>query len=83
MAKIKGAIVVNIEQCKGCGVCVEACPTKVIALSNEVNSKGYTYSFMQQPDACTGCTSCAQVCPDTVITVYRMKTDKTCSTPPS
>ncbi|GHT10243.1 ferredoxin [Bacteroidia bacterium] len=73
MAKIKGAIVVDTEQCKGCGLCAEACPAKVIALSHEVNGKGYTYAFMQNPDACIGCTSCALVCPDTVITVYKIK----------
>ncbi|MGL4909396.1 MAG: 4Fe-4S dicluster domain-containing protein [Bacteroidales bacterium] len=75
MAKIKGAIVVNTEKCKGCSVCVVNCPTKVIALSPEVNSKGYHYAFMQSPDACTGCTSCALVCPDSVISVYKIKVD--------
>ncbi|NOX84780.1 MAG: ferredoxin family protein [Chlorobi bacterium] len=73
MAKIKGAIVVDIEKCKGCSVCIPACPTDVIALAKEVNGKGYHYAFMAVPDACTGCTNCAVVCPDGVITVYRVK----------
>ncbi len=30
MAKFRGAIVVDIERCKGCGVCITACPCKVI-----------------------------------------------------
>ena len=38
MAKIKGAIVVDIERCKGCGLCVEACPSEVLFLSNKVNT---------------------------------------------
>jgi 2-oxoglutarate ferredoxin oxidoreductase subunit delta len=75
MAKFKGAITVNTEQCKGCGVCVGACPDEVIALSHEVNSKGYTFAYMRQPAACTGCVSCAQVCPDSVITVYKVKVE--------
>ena len=74
MAKIRGAIVVDIERCKGCEVCIEACPTDVIALAHQVNSKGYRYAYMQYPEACTGCTNCAIVCPDGVISVYRMKT---------
>ena len=41
MAKIKGTIVVDKERCKGCGVCASACPCDVLALSAEVNSKGY------------------------------------------
>ncbi|MDA3779101.1 MAG: 4Fe-4S binding protein [Bacteroidales bacterium] len=73
MAKIKGAIVVDIEKCKGCGVCMTACPSEVIQLAEEVNAKGYHYAYMANPDACTGCANCALVCPDSVITVYRKK----------
>ncbi|MDR1021965.1 MAG: 4Fe-4S binding protein [Prevotellaceae bacterium] len=73
MAKIRGAIVVDTEKCKGCEVCVVSCPFGVIALAQEVNGKGYRYAYMHQPDACTGCISCALVCPDSVITVYKVK----------
>lgn len=73
MAKIIGAIVVDIERCKGCGLCTEACPSEVLSLSNKVNVKGYYYSYMANPDACTGCSNCAIICPDGVITVYRKK----------
>ncbi|MCD6112595.1 MAG: 4Fe-4S binding protein [Bacteroidales bacterium] len=73
MAKIKGAVKVDIEKCKGCGLCVEACPTKTLDLSKEVNSKGYNYAYMADPDSCIGCANCALVCPDSVITVYKTK----------
>jgi len=73
MAKVKGAIKVDVEKCKGCGLCVVVCPSKVIALAKEVNGKGYNYAYMENPDECTGCTNCAQVCPDSVIDVYRIK----------
>ena len=73
MAKVIGSIVVDTEKCKGCVICVGACPTEVIAMSNEVNAKGYSYAYMKNPDACTGCSNCAIVCPDGVITVYRQK----------
>ncbi|MBU2651243.1 MAG: 4Fe-4S binding protein [Bacteroidetes bacterium] len=75
MAKVKGAIVVDIERCKGCEVCIGACPTGVIAMSKDVNGKGYHFSYMANPDACTGCANCAIVCPDGVITVYRKKVE--------
>ena len=75
MGKIKGTIVVDIERCKGCDVCVVACPVGVLVLADEVNSKGYHYSKMKNPDDCTGCASCAMVCPDSVITVYRQKAE--------
>ena len=73
MAKIKGTIVVDTERCKGCAVCVESCPQQVIDLHREVNSKGYNYLYMKNPDACTGCANCAIVCPDSCITVYRQR----------
>ncbi|MDP4280564.1 MAG: 4Fe-4S dicluster domain-containing protein [Bacteroidota bacterium] len=74
MAKVKGDIVINIERCKGCEVCMTACPFHVIAMAKEVNSKGYHYAVKVNND-CTGCTNCAVVCPDGVITVYRAKTE--------
>lgn len=63
----------DIEKCKGCEICVGACPTSVISMSTEVNAKGYQYAYLNDPDGCTGCTNCAIVCPDGVITVYRAK----------
>lgn len=63
---------VNIERCKGCEVCIAACPFACIAMSEEVNSKGYHFA-MKVNDDCTGCANCAIVCPDGVITVYRAK----------
>lgn len=73
MAKVKGAVEVNTERCKGCNLCVVACPSDVLALSKKVNTKGYNYAYMANEDACIGCTSCALVCPDGCISVYKVK----------
>lgn len=73
MAKIKGNVVVNIERCKGCDLCVVACPTDVLELANEVNSKGYNFALVKTPDECIGCANCGYVCPDGCITVYKIK----------
>jgi len=73
MAKIKGSIVVNIERCKGCEICMVSCPTGTIAMSKEVNSKGYNYAYPAFPELCIGCANCGMVCPDGVITVYKTK----------
>ncbi len=70
MAKAKGDIIINIEKCKGCELCMEACPEGALELSKHVNQKGYLYAVKVE-DTCTGCTSCALVCPDGAITVYR------------
>ena len=75
MAKIKGCVVVDVERCKGCGVCVSACPCDVLNLSVSVNAKGYCYAEMANKDACTGCASCGIICPDSCIVVYRQKVE--------
>lgn len=73
MAKIRGAVTVNTERCKGCNLCVVACPSKVLDLmKNEVNNRGYHFAYMAEPDKCIGCQSCALVCPDACIEVYRV-----------
>ena len=73
MAKIKGTVVVNTERCKGCDLCVVACPSDVLELAKEVNSKGYNFARMKDSDACIGCANCGYVCPDGCITVYKVK----------
>ncbi len=75
MAKIKGEIVVDTERCKGCEVCLTACPQAVIKMSPNVNSKGYKFAVMATED-CIGCANCAVVCPDGAITVYKMKIEE-------
>jgi 2-oxoglutarate ferredoxin oxidoreductase subunit delta len=38
----KGHIVVNERLCKGCGLCVDACPQHVLSLAmDRLNPKGY------------------------------------------
>jgi len=73
MAKFRGAIVVDIEKCKGCEVCTVACPDQVIEMEMDVNGKGYHFAYMAHPESCTGCANCAIVCPDGVITVYKKR----------
>jgi 2-oxoglutarate ferredoxin oxidoreductase subunit delta len=67
-----GRVVIDIERCKGCELCREACPQDVLALAEELNSKGYRPVILLDPTHdCTGCALCATVCPDGCITVYR------------
>lgn len=67
----KGRIEVNENRCKGCELCVDACPQDVIALATErLNAKGYHPAELIDA-GCTGCGICAIVCPEAAITVYR------------
>ena len=74
--KKRGKIVINRELCKGCHMCISACPQKVIFPSKKLNLKGYYPAEYEESSAdenrrCTGCTMCAIVCPDVAIEVYR------------
>ncbi len=72
MPKVRGAVDINKERCKGCDLCVVACPCDVLSLQpKEVNDRGYHFAFTVEPDKCIGCAACATVCPDGCITVYR------------
>lgn len=74
MSKIKGAIVVDVDRCKGCSLCVVACPEEVIALAQKkVNVNGYRYAEPIHPDDCIGCAICGMVCPDGCISVYKKR----------
>ena len=56
--------------CKGCGLCVEACPQKIIAIDKgNINSKGYNPAFVEDQDKCRQCGICYQMCPDVVINI--------------
>lgn len=58
--------------CKGCGLCVGACPKKLLCLSTtRLNQKGYAPVELTDPEACVACCSCAIMCPDCVITVEK------------
>ncbi|MFA9381460.1 MAG: 4Fe-4S binding protein, partial [Acetanaerobacterium sp.] len=60
-----GKMTVNETICKGCGVCVLACPKKIISLADErINIKGYHPAHVKEMDKCTGCAMCATMCPD-------------------
>ena len=67
----KGWIEVNDLYCKGCELCIAACPPQVMALDKErLTPKGYHPAHVFK-EGCTGCAICAIVCPDAAITVYR------------
>ncbi len=49
--------------CKGCSLCVEICPKKVLALDDRQKSEPF------KMDQCIGCRQCENICPDLAISV--------------
>ena len=66
----RGTLRIDVERCKGCELCITACPPGVLAMSSGVNDMGYRFPVLH--DGCTGCTACQLVCPDFVFDVYRL-----------
>ena len=65
-------ITINKEACKGCGLCVTACPKQILRESATTsNNQGYFVVEETDPEKCIGCAFCATMCPDCVITVER------------
>ena len=63
----KGTAHINIEWCKGCGICVQFCPQNVLVLSQGFNAKGYHPPEVEVADECRECHYCEIVCPDFAI----------------
>jgi NAD-dependent dihydropyrimidine dehydrogenase PreA subunit len=70
----RGLLRIDINECKGCGLCVEACPPKVVKMGDELNHYGY-HTAMYAGAGCTGCGICFLACPEPgAITVFRVAT---------
>lgn len=68
MAKVTFAT----DICKGCGLCVNACPKKILTIAKDkINKKGYSPAEMTDESKCIGCGFCYTMCPDSVITVEK------------
>ncbi len=69
---MSGKVTFRQDWCKGCGLCIEVCPKKIIFLdTTTTNPKGYHPATVTEMDKCIGCANCARMCPDSIITVER------------
>jgi len=61
--------------CKGCGLCVWACPKHSLAFSPELNSMGIHPAFFKENAECTGCQNCVAMCPQAAIEINEVSDD--------
>ena len=69
----RGTVVIDVEMCKGCDLCIDACKPGVLVMTqHQVNSRGYRHPLLLA--GCTGCQACAWICPDFCFQVYKYET---------
>ena len=75
-------IIVDEKVCKGCGMCVHACPLKIIALDKtRLNAKGYHPAQLVEPEKCVGCKACMKLgCPAISVMGGKVQIDSTLCT---
>ena len=65
-------VIIAVDTCKGCGLCITACPKQILELDKTIlNKKGYHPVSVKDIDACIGCASCARMCPDVVFEIEK------------
>ena len=65
----RGTVELAASRCKGCELCIPACPPEVLRMSGERNAMGYRVPELLP--GCTGCGACLLVCPDFCFSVFR------------
>ncbi|MDR2185598.1 MAG: 4Fe-4S binding protein [Treponema sp.] len=69
----RGKVVINRELCKGCFLCIRACPVKVLEKDKDPNSTGTYPSKAIHAEKCIACGNCFMVCPDVCIEIFELE----------
>ncbi|MFZ5647436.1 MAG: 4Fe-4S dicluster domain-containing protein [Bacillota bacterium] len=70
LSKPKAILDVNVKWCKGCGLCVDVCPQKVLSMDDLGKVR------VDNPEVCIGCGLCEATCPDLAISVDKPEKEK-------
>jgi 2-oxoglutarate ferredoxin oxidoreductase subunit delta len=69
----RGKVVIDRELCKGCYLCIRACPVKVLEQDIRPNASGSYPSMPVRVEKCIACGNCFEVCPDVCIEVFDLE----------
>jgi len=72
---LKSEVVIDEEQCQGCGYCVKFCSRQCIVIAGDkFNKQGFLLPSVVKPEECSACGICAWMCPAAAIEVYKVST---------
>ena len=68
---VRSSMSLNKEKCISCGLCVNACPNKVISLTSEKdeNNKKVLLTYKMDVGRCLFCGLCTEACPTNALVV--------------
>ena len=75
-ATTPGQVFIDEERCKGCGFCVDFCPTEVLKMSTELSPKGYNLAVVEDESKCLACGFCEVICPEFAIRISTANSSK-------
>ena len=61
------------DRCKGCYLCIEVCPFKILEPSNQLNVKGVYPPRLKPNSECSFCGMCEISCPDFALFILEEK----------
>lgn len=73
---------IDQARCKGCDLCADVCPRKVLEPGSRINAKGHLPVFQARPEDCIHCALCCIMCPDVAIRIVDNETETSGIEPP-
>lgn len=59
----RSEVIIAANLCKGCTLCMAACPAQVLVQETTLNRQGY-FAVTYKGSGCAGCGICFYVCPE-------------------
>lgn len=72
----KGKVEIQVEYCKGCGLCVAVCPVGALRMADTLSPLGVNPATCAADADCTLCQRCAAMCPEGAIRLIRLSEPK-------
>lgn len=61
-------LVLDVQRCKSCSLCVDQCPKGALSMGETLNKAGYKHAALDSVK-CIACGLCYSVCPDYVFSI--------------